>query len=131
MSVLIIEDDEVLLTVMIYQIEALELSVRSAQTGKEALKMIESKTPSILILDVMLPDWSAFELVERLRQNPKTKALPVLIHTCLDLSAEEQYKLKLGPTKFITKSAAYSEVFEHLVLEMLNSAQISNQSETL
>lgn len=125
MSVLIIEDDEILLTVMTYQLKALQLSVRSAKTGMEALKMIESKTPSIIILDVLLPDWNAFELVAKLRQNSDTKALPVLIHTCLDLSVEEKFKLHLGPTQFVTKSAISNEGFEHLVLEMLNNAQAS------
>lgn len=120
MSILIVEDDELLLTVMVYQLNAYDLSVRSAQTGKEALKLIESETPSMLILDIRLPDLTAFELVEILRQNSKTKTLPILIHTCLDLSLEEQTKLMLGPTRFLVKAAGNNETFEQLVLEMID-----------
>ncbi|CAN5318948.1 hypothetical protein BH10CYA1_BH10CYA1_29130 [soil metagenome] len=116
MDTLIVEDDDMLNTVMSLQLTTAGLSVRSARTGAEALRKIEEQVPSVLILDVGLPDMTAHEMVAYLRNNPATSDIVLIIHTTLDLSTAEQALLTLGPTKFITKSTAFSFALTELVL---------------
>jgi DNA-binding response OmpR family regulator len=74
--------------------------------------------PSVLILDVGLPDMTAFELVQELRKNPATSGMNLIVHTTLDLSTKEQAKLMLGTTMFITKATACSFALAESVFKL-------------
>lgn len=118
-DVLSVEDDLLLNRVMVVQLTKFGYSVRSATSGQQALAMIGESLPSILVLDVDLPDLTGYEVVERLRVRHSTRALPLIVHTSLDLTAEEQKRLELGHTKFLTKSTAFSERLPELLIELL------------
>jgi CheY-like chemotaxis protein len=64
------------------------------------LSLIESKTPDVIILDVMLPGIDGWEILGRLRENPKTQNVPVIISTILH---QEQLAIVLGATEYIHK----------------------------
>jgi len=104
---------------MSLQLTAAGMSARSARTGEEALRKIEEQVPAVLILDVGLPDMTAYEIVEQLQKNPATRDIALIIHTSLDLSSEEQAKLTLGHTKFITKATAYSFALAEIALKLV------------
>lgn len=59
--------------------------------------MIEERVPSILLLDVGLPDMTGYEVISELRRNPLTRLLPLIVHTHAELLTEEQSQLQLGP----------------------------------
>jgi CheY-like chemotaxis protein len=118
LDVLIVEDDGILNRIMSLQLTAVGLSVRSARSGEQALAMIKERLPSALILDIGLPDMTGLEVIQRLRSEPATCGLPVIVHTTLDLSLTQQAQLKLGPTRCITKTTAYSDGLAELILEL-------------
>jgi DNA-binding response OmpR family regulator len=118
-DILIVEDDDMLNRVMTIQVQAAGYAVRSARTGAMALKLITDRLPSLLILDLGLPDMSGRELIEELRRNPLTRSLPLIVHTTLDLFEEEKTRLQLGPSKFVTKATAFSNRLEELISEVL------------
>jgi CheY-like chemotaxis protein len=118
LDVLIVEDDGILNRIMSLQLTAAGLSVRSARSGEQALAMIKERLPSALILDIGLPDMTGLEVIQRLRSEPATCALPVIVHTTLDLSLAQQAQLKLGPTRCVTKTTAYSDRLAELILEV-------------
>lgn len=122
LDILIVEDDSMLNQVMLLQLTMIGLSVRSAKTGYQALKMIDQSIPSLLVLDIGLPDLNGKDLVTILQKQPATANLPLLIHTSLDLSIEEQNGLKLGPTRCVTKATAFSDQLEKLVQELLQES---------
>jgi DNA-binding response OmpR family regulator len=122
LDILIVEDDKMLNQVLLLQLTMIGLSVRSARTGYEALKMIGETVPKLLILDIGLPDLNGKEVVNILRQQPATSNISLLIHTSLDLSIEEQEALKLGPTRCVTKATAFSDQLEKVVNELLNES---------
>jgi CheY-like chemotaxis protein len=122
LDVLIVEDDGMLNRVMSLQLAAAGISVRSARSGEQALAMIKECLPSALILDLGLPDMTGQEVIERLRGEPATCALPVIVHTTLDLSLAQQAKLKLGPTRCVTKTTAFSDALAELVFEVCSAA---------
>jgi CheY-like chemotaxis protein len=118
MDILVVEDDNMLNQVMVLQVELLGYSVRSAKNGAQALQMIEDRVPSVLILDVGLPDMTGQQLVAKLRQNSSTSSIPLIVHTTLDLSHEEERQLQLGPSRFVTKTTAFSERLGKLIVEL-------------
>lgn len=120
-DLLVVEDDYMLNRVMALQLRIAGYSVRSTQSGVEALKLIADSIPSVLILDVGLPDICAQDIVSKLRQNPLTSCLPLIIHTTLDLTSEEKSNLKLGVSRFVTKTTAFSDRLDELIAEVLRS----------
>ncbi|MDR3613151.1 MAG: response regulator [Candidatus Obscuribacterales bacterium] len=123
LDILVVEDDDLLNQVMCTQLRvATGGSIRSARSGEEALKSIKAWVPSVLILDMGLPDMNGEELVARLQENSETRNLPLIVHTTLDLSKEQEQRLQLGPSKFVTKSTAFSDRLAELVVELVASA---------
>lgn len=118
-NILIVEDDALLNKVMTLQLKLSGLLVRSAFTGEQALSMIAISMPDLLLLDVTMPSLDGYGVVAALMSSEKTSSIPLIIHTTLDLTTEEKKALTLGPTKFITKSTAYSDKIIGLIDEML------------
>lgn len=118
LDILIVEDDSMLNQVMSLQVSVTGCSVRSARSGKQALKLIGESVPSALILDLGLPDMTGQELIAELRQNPLTCSLPLIIHTSLDLSEAEKAELTLGPSRCVTKSTAFSNKLAQIIFEI-------------
>jgi putative two-component system response regulator len=117
LDILVVEDDGMLRRVMVLQLA--HFAVRTANNGAEALKLIAEHVPSVLVIDVGLPDMTGLEVIEKLRQDVATRSIPVIVHTTLDLSKEQQAQFKLGPTKCITKTTAFSDRLSELILELL------------
>jgi two-component system, OmpR family, KDP operon response regulator KdpE len=118
LDILIVEDDVMLNRVMTLQVRAIGYSFRSARSGLQALKMVEESIPSALILDLGLPDISGQEVIAALRENQATCSIPLIIHTTQELSDKERAELHLGPTKFVTKTTAFSELLAELISEV-------------
>jgi len=104
---------------MVLQLTRTGLSVRSAANGAEALKLIAEQLPSVLVMDLGLPDISGQEVITRLREQPATCSIPVIIHTALDLTAEQQSLLQLGPTTCVTKTTALSDKLAEIIQEVV------------
>jgi CheY-like chemotaxis protein len=120
-EVLVVEDDDMLRKVMLVQLRLAGIPARSGATGEEALQLIDECMPSLIILDVGLPNMNGFDLVEQLRLNPAARDLPLIVHTSLDLTAVQRLQMTLGPTKIVTKSMAYSDNLAKLVKELIGT----------
>jgi two-component system cell cycle response regulator len=77
--------------------------VASAFNGLEALAKVEEQPPDIVLLDVMMPGMDGFEVCRRIKQNPKTAHLPVVMVTALDQPADRVAGLEAGADDFLTK----------------------------
>jgi CheY-like chemotaxis protein len=118
LDVLLVEDDDMLSTVMSVQLTLEGASVRRAANGYEAVRMIGEKAPGLLILDITLPGLNGYEIVEKLRQDPDLCAIPLIINTSQDLTVAEERRLALARTMFITKTRATEELGQ-IVLKFL------------
>ena len=121
-DVILVDDDRALLDVMARQLAAEGVQVRTASTGREALRLVRERCPTLLVLDVGLPDLDGFDVVEALRGDDALEAIPLLVYTGRDLSGEQRRRLRLGPTRFVTKSKVTDEAFRDLVIELLGSS---------
>ena len=75
----------------------------TVQDGKAGLDVALRDQPDIIILDLMMPGFSGFEVLQALRANPQTAAVPVIVISAKDLTPEEQLQLRAGAALFLQK----------------------------
>jgi DNA-binding response OmpR family regulator len=107
MSILVVEDDDQIAELMRDFLEAEGFRVRHAATGRESSEQLERARPDLVLLDVVLPDESGFEICRRLRAQ---SAVPVLFLSARDSDADKIRGLGLGGDDYIVKSATPAEV---------------------
>src|SRR4029453_5393847 len=72
-------------------------------SGPEALRKVEEEKPDIILLDVMMPGMDGFEVCQRIKSNPATAPLPVIMVTALDQVSDRVQGLESGADDFLTK----------------------------
>ena len=77
--------------------------VRVAYNGQSALASIEQQCPDLVLLDIMMPQMSGMEVLERLRANPATAGVPVILVTAKDQDEDLLAGYKYGADYYITK----------------------------
>ena len=88
------------------------------------LEVINELKPAVLVLDVMLPIKSGFEVLKQLRSNDKTKNLPILILTAKGQKQDKMQAQELGASAFITKPYSNEDVVD-AVRQLLDLAKFS------
>ncbi|MDI6768251.1 MAG: response regulator [Anaerolineales bacterium] len=91
LRILIVDDENINLRLVSRLLEMDGYEVVSAQSGEAALHLIEQKRPDLALLDVMMPLMDGYELCRRLRQNPLTAQIPIVMLTAL---VDENDRLK-------------------------------------
>ena len=121
-SVLVVEDDPDLARVMTAAIENHGIRTFHAMSGSEAILLSRLHQPSLIVLDLCLPDMDGFAVVSALRESATLSHVPLLVYSALDVASADQPRLLLGPTEFLTKSRCAMTDFENRVLRMLGAA---------
>jgi class 3 adenylate cyclase len=85
-------------------------AVVTAATGEEALEMVERERPDLVLLDVMMPGMSGYDVCRKLRANPATTMLPVVMVTALDPGQERVKGIEAGADDFLTKPINQPEI---------------------
>jgi class 3 adenylate cyclase/CheY-like chemotaxis protein len=85
-------------------------SVVTAASGREALAKVEAERPDLVLLDVVMPEMSGYEVCRKIRENPATEILPVIMVTALDPSEERVKGLEAGADDFLTKPINRAEL---------------------
>src|SRR6185437_6501535 len=118
-NVLLVEDDADLASVVIASFQKAAMRIDHAATRQEAIRQCLDRPPDLLILDLTLPDGDGFTLVEWLRQQPALRTLPLVVYSGREVSDSEMFKLRLGPTEFLTKAKVQPQEVEELVVSMV------------
>ncbi len=101
--VLIVDDIAVNLKLLETHLSAEYFVVHCASSGAEALEICANEEIDIVLLDVMMPQMDGFEVCRRLKANPKTHHIPVIMVTALDQPADRVAGLEAGADDFLTK----------------------------
>ena len=88
--------------------------VITALSGKEALKILETDLPDIILLDVMMPEMDGFEVCRRIKSNPRTTHIPVIMVTALDQTSKRVEGLEAGADDFLSKPIKDLPLFARL-----------------
>lgn len=101
--ILIVDDETMNLKVLANLLKD-EYSPILARSGAQALKHAFSDTPpDLILLDIMMPEMGGFEVIKKLKNNARTKNIPVIFVTALNSIEDEEHGLKLGAMDYITK----------------------------
>ncbi|MCK5681109.1 diguanylate cyclase [bacterium] len=101
--ILIVDDEKMNLKVLADLLQD-SYTLILATSGEQALKRIaEGNTPDLILLDVVMPVVSGYEVLKRLKENESSSQIPVIFVTALDSPEEEERGLKLGAVDYITK----------------------------
>jgi len=102
-TILVVDDNTENLTVL-GELLSPEFRVLAANSGKRALDLIAlGARPDVMLLDIMMPEMSGFEVLERLRADPAAPYMPVIFVTALGAAADEERGLASGAADYITK----------------------------
>lgn len=80
-----------------------KFTIATASNGKQALEQADLETPDLVLLDVMMPDLSGFEVAQKLKENPKTAEIPIIFLTALNSTADIVKGFQVGANDFISK----------------------------
>src|SRR5476651_1669604 len=118
-KVLIIEDDPLMSRMYqkIFTFEKYEVEV--AGDGEEGLAKVLSTNPTIILLDVMMPKMNGLQVLEKLKADPATKAIPVVMLTNLAGQQDAETALSKGAVKYIVKSEHEPKEISDMVNEII------------
>ncbi len=88
--------------------------VLTAASGPEALKILETEEPDLILLDVLMPDMNGYQVCRKIRENPAMQTVPVIMMTGLDPSEEEAKGREAGATEIIVKPIHLTDLLERL-----------------
>ena len=108
--VLIAEDEPSIVESLTFLLERAGFEVAVESDGRRALEAALARPPHVLVLDVMLPELDGYEILRRLRADPRGARLPVLILTAKGQREDRETALSSGADIFITKPFANAEV---------------------
>jgi len=117
-KVLFIEDDQQLQDIYRSALSQKDILVIGAIDGKEGLEKVSTEKPDLIVLDIMLPSGiSGFDVLEQLKANTLTKAIPVIVLTNLD--SEEAVAKKIGAVDYKVKSNTSLAEIVDLIMKRL------------
>lgn len=108
--ILIAEDEPNIVTSLEFLLRQNAHDVRVARDGEEALRLVESFRPDLLLLDVMMPVRDGFEVCRRIRENPALQGIRIIMLTARGRDAERVKGIALGADAYITKPFSTQEL---------------------
>ncbi len=125
---LIVEDEESISTLLDYNLSREDFETRIAVDGEDALLKTQEFHPDIVILDWMLPKVSGIEVCRRLRQNPDTRNLPIIMLTARSEETDRIRGLETGADDYLTKPFSTAELLARVkaVLRRIRPALVED-----
>lgn len=108
--VLLIEDEPNIIEAISYILSKDGWTVHTHSDGETALDKVAQSAPDLIILDVMLPGRSGYDILRDLRSSDQTRDLPILMLTARGQAKDREMAVQLGATQFMTKPFANDEV---------------------
>jgi len=101
-SILVVDDEQDIVDLVKYNLQREGYRILTARNGKEALDQSQ-KHPSLILLDVMMPEINGLEVLKTLKSNPSTRGIPVVFLTAKGSEVDEIIGLELGADDYIAK----------------------------
>lgn len=120
--ILLVEDDNLL--VRMYQDKFVRdgYKVNVASNGEEGLVKLKEQKPDLILLDIMMPKMDGFEMLKRIKADPKTKGVPVILLTNLGGQDDAKKGLEMGAVAYLIKSDYTPDEIAEKVKEILEAS---------
>jgi len=102
-KILVVDDEKELVKLITFNLVIAGYDVFSAKNGIEALEISEQENPDLIILDIMLPRIDGWEVCKRLKQNPRTSNIPIIMLSALSEVDDKLKGFDLGTDDYVTK----------------------------
>jgi two-component system cell cycle response regulator len=102
-TVLVVDDNEQNLELLQAYLDDLGCQIRTARDGTEAMAEVDAAVPDLVLLDVMMPRMSGFQVCERIKASPRTRDVPVIMVTALNEVGDVERAVEAGADDFLTK----------------------------
>lgn len=106
----LLEDEPSIQKLVVYTLTNAGLEARGFGTAKEFWEAVDKETPSLALLDIMLPDADGLDVLRRLRSNANTQKLPIIMLTAKGTEYDKVYGLDLGADDYIPKPFSMMEL---------------------
>lgn len=108
--ILIVDDEPNIVTLLEFLMRGSDYEVRVARNGEEALRRAESFRPDLVLLDVMMPQRSGFDVCQKIRENPALRDVKIVMLTAKGRAVEKDRGLDLGANAYVTKPFSTKEL---------------------
>ena len=109
-KILIVEDNLDLTYILLRLVENAGYDSILAINGKEAVEMAASQMPDLILMDIMMPEMNGFEATRLIRQNPKTRCIPIIAVTAMSSAKDREECLKSGCSDYMSKPFTPSQL---------------------
>ena len=127
-TILVVDDNQENLELLQAYLEDFDCHTIPASDGLQALEIIADNTPDLILLDVMMPKMSGFEVCKRLKNDPKTSDIPIIMVTALNEFGDIERGIDSGTDDFISKPVNKLELLTR-VRTMLKLKHLSDKLE--
>ena len=126
--VLIVEDDSDLGMSMVEYLKEEGLEARLARDGDQAMRLVDSLSPAVMVLDLMMPRRDGFSVLRELRSDGRIATLPVIVVTAIFGLSERLYATELGAADYITKPFKLEDLHARIVALLPAEMRPASQS---
>ncbi len=127
-TVLVVDDNQQNLELLQAYLEDVDCQAVPARDGLEALEIIAKDPPDLILLDVMMPKMSGFEVCKRIKNDPKTSDIPVIMVTALNEFGDIERAIDSGTDDFLSKPVNKLELLTR-IKTMLKLKHLSDKLE--
>ena len=113
-DVLIVDDSKTELLYLTDLLQGNGMSVRTAESGEEALKRLVEAKPDLILMDVVMPGQNGFQLTRSIHRTPEYANIPIIMCTSKSLETDRVWGLRQGARDYITKPVKAHELMEKI-----------------
>jgi DNA-binding response OmpR family regulator len=122
-KVLIVDDEIDSLKLIGLLLESKGYQIVAAQNGERAIEKALQEPPDLVILDVMMPGMSGYEVCRRLRTNPQTATIPILMFTAKTQVMDKVIGFEAGADEYLTKPIQPAELLDRVEMLLTSTAE--------
>lgn len=129
-KILIADDNQANCELLEAYLAQLDCDVEIAEDGQETMDLVESFKPDLVLLDVMMPKLSGFEICQKVKSNPETQSIMILMVTALNELGDIQRAVEVGTNDFLSKPVNRIELLKR-VENLLSLKNVNDENERL
>jgi len=122
-KILLVEDDQLIVRLYTKKLTKDGFDVVVANDGNEGMVKVRNEAPDLILLDLMMPKASGFDMLQELQAAPQLKNVPVVVLTNVSAEADEAKARALGATDYLVKANNPPDVVLERVKELLSSSE--------